>query len=103
MIVAELSLIPMGTGTSASRYVRAVHQVLKESGLAFIPGPMSTVLEAGSMTELFRVAEKADAALAAVALPAAAAAATPVSTSAPTPALGMGVQPPRRPVPARRP
>lgn len=64
MIVAELSLIPMGTGTSASSYVRAVHQVLKESGLAFIPGPMSTVLEAGSMTELFRVAEKADAALA---------------------------------------
>jgi uncharacterized protein (TIGR00106 family) len=64
MIVAELSMIPMGTGTSASRYVRAVHQVLKESGLLFIPGPMSTSIEAGSMGEIFEVVEKADAVLA---------------------------------------
>lgn len=60
MIVAELSLIPMGTGTSASKYVRAVHQVLKESGLKFIPSPMCTVVEAASMVEVFKVAEKAD-------------------------------------------
>ena len=64
MIVAELSMITMGTGTSASRYVRAVHHVLKESGLFFIPGPMSTSLEAGSMREIFEVVEKADAVLA---------------------------------------
>lgn len=64
MIVAELSLIPMGTGTSASSYVRAVHQVLKDSGLKFVPGPMSTSIEAGSMKEIFEVVEKADAVLA---------------------------------------
>ncbi|UEC43653.1 MAG: Thiamine_BP domain-containing protein [Methanothrix sp.] len=64
MIVAELSMITMGTGTSASRYVRAVHQVLKGSGLKFVPGPMSTSIEAGSMGEIFEVVEKADAVLA---------------------------------------
>ncbi|MDF0590231.1 MTH1187 family thiamine-binding protein [Candidatus Methanocrinis natronophilus] len=64
MIVAELSMITMGTGTSASRYVRAVHQVLKDSGLKFVPGPMSTSVEAGSMGEIFEVVEKADAVLA---------------------------------------
>ena len=60
MIVAELSMIPMGTGTSASKYVRAVHQVLKESGLKFVPSPMCTVVEAGSMAEVFKVVERAD-------------------------------------------
>ena len=60
MIVAELSMITMGTGTSASRYVRAVHRVLRESGLKFVPGPMSTSIEAGSMKEIFEVVEKAD-------------------------------------------
>ncbi|HPJ30238.1 MAG TPA: MTH1187 family thiamine-binding protein [Methanothrix sp.] len=64
MIVAELSMIPMGTGTSASSYVRAVHQVLKKSGLRFVPGPMCTVVEAGSMAEIFEVVERADQALA---------------------------------------
>ena len=64
MIVADLSMIPMGERTSASRYVRAVHQVLKESGLNFVPGPMSTTLEAESMDEIFDVTKKANEALA---------------------------------------
>ena len=64
MIVAELSMIPMGTGTSASKYVRAVHQVLKESGLKFVPSPMCTVVEASSMAEIFKVVERADQVLA---------------------------------------
>jgi len=64
MIVAELSMITMGTGTSASKYVRAVHQVLKESGLKFVPTPMCTVVEAGSMAEIFKAVEKADEVLA---------------------------------------
>jgi len=57
-------MITMGTGTSASKYVKAVHQVLKESGLKFVPGPMCTVVEAGSMAEIFKVAERADEVLA---------------------------------------
>ncbi len=57
-------MIPMGTGTSASKYVRAVHQVLKESGLVFIPTPMCTVVEAERMAEVFKVVERADEVLA---------------------------------------
>lgn len=64
MIVAELSMITMGTGTSASKYVRAIHQVLRESGLKFVPSPMCTVVEAGSMAEIFKAVEKADEVLA---------------------------------------
>ncbi|HII06272.1 MAG TPA: MTH1187 family thiamine-binding protein [Methanotrichaceae archaeon] len=64
MIVAELSMIPMGTGTSAGKYVRAIHQVLRESGLKFVPGPMGTALESGSMAEIFKVIERADEVLA---------------------------------------
>lgn len=56
-------MIPMGTGTSASRYVKAVHEVLKSSGVNFVPGPMSTSLEAESLEELFRVIDAANARL----------------------------------------
>ena len=60
MIVADFSMIPMGTGTSASRYVKAIHEVLKGSGISFVPGPMSTSVEVKSLQELFRVIDAAN-------------------------------------------
>lgn len=60
MIVADLSMIPMGSGTSASTYVRAVHDLLNESGVKFIPGPMSTAVEAKSFEELFEIIKTAN-------------------------------------------
>ena len=60
MIVADFSMIPMGSGTSASRYVKAIHEVLKSSGVKFVPGPMSTSLEVESLEELFRVIDAAN-------------------------------------------
>ena len=60
MIVADFSMIPMGTGTSASRYVKAVHEVLKSSGVNFVPGPMSTSVEVESLQELFRIIDAAN-------------------------------------------
>ena len=60
MIVADFSMIPMGTGTSASRYVKAVHEVLKSSGVSFVPGPMSTSVEVESLDELVRVIDAAN-------------------------------------------
>ena len=60
MIVADFSMIPMGSGTSASRYVKAVHEVLKSSGVNFVPGPMSTSVEVESLEELFRVMDAAN-------------------------------------------
>jgi uncharacterized protein (TIGR00106 family) len=60
MIVADFSMIPMGTGTSASRYVKAIHEVLNSSGVSFVPGPMSTSVEVKSLQELFRVIDAAN-------------------------------------------
>jgi uncharacterized protein (TIGR00106 family) len=60
MIVAEFSTIPMGTGTSASNYVLAIHELLRESGVRFVPGPMSTAIEANSFAELFKAIELAN-------------------------------------------
>lgn len=60
MIVAEFSTIPMGTGTSASEYVLAIHEILRESGVKFVPGPMSTAIETNSFEQLFEIIEKAN-------------------------------------------
>jgi len=60
MIVAEFSMVPMGSGTSAGDYIKAVHDLLKENGVTFIPGPMSTAVQANSLQDLFELVEKAN-------------------------------------------
>ena len=60
MIVADFSMVPMGSGTSASKYVRAVYDLLRESGVKFVPGSMSTSIETASFEELFDLLEKAN-------------------------------------------
>jgi uncharacterized protein (TIGR00106 family) len=60
MIVADLSLIPMGSGTSASKYIKAVHDLLLETGVNFNAGAMSTSVETESFEELFSIVEKAN-------------------------------------------
>ena len=60
MIVADFTTIPMGTGTSASQYVLAVHELLRRSGIKFVAGPMSTAVEASSFEQLFKVIEEAN-------------------------------------------
>jgi uncharacterized protein (TIGR00106 family) len=63
MIVADFATIPMGDGTSASQYVRAVHELLRQSGIKYAEGPMSTAIEVNSFEQLFSVIEKANAVL----------------------------------------
>ena len=60
MIVADFSMVPMGSGTSAAKYIRAVYDLLKESDVKFISGPMSTSVETKSFEELFELMEKAN-------------------------------------------
>jgi uncharacterized protein (TIGR00106 family) len=60
MIVADFATIPMGTGTSASQYVQAVHELLRQSGIKFVAGPMSTAVETSSFEQLFGVIEEAN-------------------------------------------
>ena len=59
MIVAEFSMVPMGSGTSAGDYVKAIHRILEDAEVSFIPGPMTTAVEAKSLQELFDLMEKA--------------------------------------------
>ena len=60
MIVADFALIPMGTGTSAGKYIRAVYKMLSESGVKFLPGPMTTTVETQSFEELFDIIRKSN-------------------------------------------
>ncbi len=60
MIVADFTTIPMGIGTSASQYVQVVHELLRQSGIKFVAGPMSTAVEASSFEQLFEIIERAN-------------------------------------------
>lgn len=60
MIVADFSLVPMGSETSAGKYIRAVYEMLKESGVKFMPGPNSTSLETKTFDELFDVIQRSN-------------------------------------------
>ncbi|MFZ7104040.1 MAG: MTH1187 family thiamine-binding protein [Peptococcaceae bacterium] len=57
MAIAELVVVPLGTGTSISKYVAQCHEVLDRSGLKYQLTPMGTVVE-GSLAEIMAIAEK---------------------------------------------
>ncbi|MHA1364700.1 MAG: MTH1187 family thiamine-binding protein [Candidatus Freyarchaeota archaeon] len=59
MIIAELTTFPIGEGTSVSKYVKEAVKALKETGLKVILGPMSTVVEAETLDEIFNAAKLA--------------------------------------------
>jgi uncharacterized protein (TIGR00106 family) len=52
LIMAEVSIVPLGEGTSVRRYVKAAIQSLQASGLNILVGPMSTTVEARTLQEL---------------------------------------------------
>ncbi len=56
-IIAEVSLVPMGTGTSLSFYVAKAVKVLRDRGLKHILTPMCTVIE-GEWDEVFQVVKE---------------------------------------------
>lgn len=58
MMIAEISVIPLGTKTpSVSKYVASTLKILQNSGLKYSITPMSTVLE-GTLDEVLEVAKK---------------------------------------------
>lgn len=59
MIVADVSVVPLGEGTSVSAFVKKAVKALDGSGLKVMHGPMSTSLEAESLEELFAAVRKA--------------------------------------------
>jgi uncharacterized protein (TIGR00106 family) len=60
VIVAEFSVVPVGTGTpGVSKYVKKALKTIEDGGLKVYPGAMSTVLEAGDIDSLFDAVKRA--------------------------------------------
>ena len=64
MVIAEISIIPLGTGSpGVSEYVAAAVRELEASGLECTLGPMGTTVEAASTEEVYAAAARAQAAV----------------------------------------
>ncbi len=58
MILAQLSVYPVGEGTSLSRFVKKGVQVIKASGYTYEIGGMSTAIEVPDLDALFSLVKK---------------------------------------------
>ncbi|MDD5501878.1 MAG: MTH1187 family thiamine-binding protein [Candidatus Thermoplasmatota archaeon] len=59
MIIAEVSVVPVGAGTSVSKYVREGIRALESSGLRTQTNAMATDIEAKSIDEIFAAVKSA--------------------------------------------
>ena len=59
MIIAQLSIAPVGKEVSVSKYVKLVLGALKKEQVKFETNAMSTVIETEDLKTLFDVVEKA--------------------------------------------
>ena len=55
MILAQLSVYPIGEGTSLSRFVKKGIKIIKDSGYHYEIGGMSTCIEVPDLDVLFRL------------------------------------------------
>jgi uncharacterized protein (TIGR00106 family) len=62
MVLAQLSVYPIGEGTSLSRFVKKGVAVIKESGYKYEVGGMSTAVEVPDLDSLFELVKKIHAA-----------------------------------------
>ena len=58
MILAQLSVYPIGEGTSLSRYVKKGIEIIKGSGYHYEIGGMSTCIEVPDLDALFILVKK---------------------------------------------
>ena len=58
MVVAEVSIIPLGEGASVSKYVKKALKVFKKYNLKVEPNAMGTVLE-GDLNEVLKAFKEA--------------------------------------------
>ncbi|MCX8022791.1 MAG: MTH1187 family thiamine-binding protein [Syntrophorhabdaceae bacterium] len=58
MVIAQLSVYPLGEGTSLSRFVKKGVQVIKESGYKYEIGGLSTTIEVPDLDALFELIKK---------------------------------------------
>jgi len=63
-VIGDVSIYPIGEGTSLSRYVRAASKAMKTvRSVRLVPGPMSTAVEAPRLDDVFLAVKRAHAAL----------------------------------------
>jgi len=65
MIIAQLSIAPLGKGTSVSNYVKIAIETLKKEQVKFQTNAMATVIEIQDLSTLFDVVQKVHLAVAA--------------------------------------
>ncbi len=59
MIIAQLSIAPLGKGTSVSSYVKIVIDILKKEQIKYQTNAMATIIEINDLPTLFQVVQKA--------------------------------------------
>ncbi len=59
MIISQLSIAPIGKGTSLSKYVKIAIDSIKKNKVNFKTNDMATVIETKDLETLFRVVEEA--------------------------------------------
>ncbi|MCX8172944.1 MAG: MTH1187 family thiamine-binding protein [Archaeoglobaceae archaeon] len=59
MIVADVSIIPIGVGESVSKFVKKAVEEIKRSGLKVEVTAMSTIVEAGKVEDIFSAIQRA--------------------------------------------
>jgi len=59
MIISQLSIAPVGKGTSVSKYVKLVIEILEKENVKFETNAMATVIETDDLDTLFNVVQKA--------------------------------------------
>jgi len=58
MILAQLSIYPIGEGVSLGRHVKKGVKIIEESGYTYQVGGLSTAVEVPDLKELFELVEK---------------------------------------------
>ncbi|MCS7144307.1 MAG: MTH1187 family thiamine-binding protein [Archaeoglobaceae archaeon] len=59
MLVADISIVPIGVGESVSKFVKRAVEELKNTGLRVEVTAMSTIVEAENAEKLFHAVQKA--------------------------------------------
>jgi uncharacterized protein (TIGR00106 family) len=63
-VIGDVSIYPIGAGTSLGEYVRAASKAMSSvRGIRLVPGPMSTAVEADDLATILLAVRKAHAAL----------------------------------------
>ena len=59
MIIAQVSIAPVGVGINLSNYVKTALKVFKEENVSFSTNAMATVIESEDLETLFHVVKNA--------------------------------------------